>query len=89
MHLSGDTGGCVAALSARGYTRDLYSREVADGTGLWWVASFMNHDGRPSTARTIVGSFMLVTAARALPAGAELTTSYCSNARDLRAWGIA
>ena len=62
---------------------------IEEGCGLWLVASLMNHAGTPSTKRFYVGGCLFVRAARALPAGAEVTTTYSCDADALRrTWGI-
>lgn len=87
--LQGDTAGVKAAFKAAGLDEARYKREVTQGSGLWWVASFMNHASKPNTARALFGSFMFVVAAEALPAGTELTTTYSDDKKTLEEhWGV-
>jgi ankyrin repeat protein len=58
-----------------------------DGTGLWIVASFMNHSKRTNTRRRFVGRMMFVTADCDMAAGTELTTSY-GQGKDLKHWKL-
>jgi tetratricopeptide (TPR) repeat protein len=64
------------------------------GTGLWILASFMNHDlekgqGNTASDRTI-GPMMFVTARLALKAGTELTTLYFDPSKKelAKSWGF-
>jgi ankyrin repeat protein len=49
---------------------------LLEGSGLWVVSSFLNHDDAPNTNRTRVGNMWFVTAATDMPADTELTTTY-------------
>jgi hypothetical protein len=61
----------------------------AKGTGVWLLASFMNHADEINTLRRITGRSMFVYASRDLAAGAELTTMYSASKKALaEAWGI-
>jgi hypothetical protein len=61
----------------------------AKGTGVWPLASFMNHADEFNTLRRITGRSMFVYASRDLAAGAELTTMYSTSKTALaEAWGI-
>lgn len=82
-------GKLAAAFTAAGHTPERLLEHFRRGSGLWFVASFMNHAARPSTHRRFLGQAMVVTAARRLGAGEELTTSYGRDAETLaRKWGI-
>ncbi len=58
------------------------------GTGLWVVASFMNHAERENTTRRFIGRMMFVTARVDMKAGRELTTSYGRDTQQLKHWRI-
>ena len=63
--------------------------EEVEGSALWLVTSFMNHDSKdPNTYRRQDGKFNTLTAARRLPRGTELTTRYHHSAKALKQWGI-
>lgn len=57
-------------------------------TGVWPLASFMNHASKTTTVRRIIGRSMLVYANRDLAAGEDLTTSYTSKTDLAAVWGI-
>ena len=76
-----------AAFVAAGHDDDTLSQRWRQCSGVWLVASFMNHSAAPTVARRCVGKLMVVAASRDLKAGAELTTSYGSG-EMLRKWGI-
>ncbi|KAJ6785903.1 hypothetical protein PWT90_05544 [Aphanocladium album] len=50
--------------------------KIPPAYGLWRTSSYMNHACHASTRRVFVGDVAVVRAARALPAGAELTVAY-------------
>lgn len=49
------------------------------GSGLWGLASFMNHSGAPNTFRYHCGAHMFIKAAKALKRGNEVTTTYIAD----------
>ena len=60
-----------------------------EGSALWLITSFMNHDSKePNTYRRQDGKFNTLTAARKLQRGTELTTRYHHSAKALQQWGI-
>ena len=74
----------LAAFAAAGF-----ARAPAEGSGVWLLASFMNHAPEPTAARRVIGRSMVVHAACDLAAGAEVTTTYAASAEALAAgWGI-
>ena len=76
----------IAQLSSRS---DSENEEVVEGSALWLVTSFMNHDSKdPNTYRRQDGKFNTLTAARKLPRGTELTTRYHHSSKALQQWGI-
>lgn len=89
--VAADLPGKLAALAAAGYDRARFERETREGSALYWVASFMNHETslHPNTWRLNFGGTMILIANRDLPAGAELTTVYVTSERALRHRGIA
>lgn len=46
------------------------------GTGLWVVASFVNHAANPNTERTTLGEHMCVKAAKPIKRGEEIFINY-------------
>ena len=71
--------------------KNAFAGEEDDATGLWVLASFMNHEPVYSmtTIRTFEGPVMVVRAARDLPAGTELTTLYFNEGRgSAESWGF-
>eukprot|EP01036_Dinobryon_divergens_P029072 gene29072-38128_t len=76
----------IARLSS---SSDSENAEEVEGSALWLVTSFMNHDSKdPNTYRRQDGKFNTLTAARKLPRGTELTTRYHHSAKALQQWGI-
>ena len=78
-----DDPGVLAAITGRALAAE------AQGTGVWALASFMNHASEPSIMRRVAGRSMFVYAMRDLAAGDELTTSYSTSKKALaESWGI-
>lgn len=76
-----------AAFAAAGHTDDSLAKRWRECSGVWFVASFLNHATAPSVSRLCVGRLMVVTAAVGLRPGDELTTSYGAGPM-LAKWGI-
>jgi hypothetical protein len=76
----------IAAFAAAGYTPEVLRAALPQGTGLWLLASMLNHAAAPTAVPRFVGELMFVRAACALACGAEVTTSYGAPG-TLGAWG--
>lgn len=69
--------------------RKLHSRKVVEGTALWIVGSFMNHDEFSQSTKEFFGKLMIVRALQPLKAGEEMSTYYHSDPSVLKSfWGI-
>jgi tetratricopeptide (TPR) repeat protein len=66
---------------------DLGASAPRQGSGVWAVASFMNHSQEQNTRRRFIGRMMFVMAGVDMKAGKELTTSYGHDDR-LKHWNI-
>jgi hypothetical protein len=83
-----------AQLSASTIERivDLNSFEMSHssrkGSGLWIVSSFFNHDRYPNTVSQMSGKWKKFKAAKNLKSGTEMTTSYSTDPKALKKWGI-
>lgn len=78
----------AAAFDAAGHTLQQLEQHFRRGSALWFVGSYMNHAAQQSSLRTFVGQLLVVRAAAALRAGAEVTTRYSSDPAVLAKWGI-
>jgi SET domain-containing protein len=45
-------------------------------TGMWILASYINHSCNPNSVRCFIGDMIIIRAARDLPTGTELMISY-------------
>ncbi|CAG8958015.1 hypothetical protein HYFRA_00000358 [Hymenoscyphus fraxineus] len=62
-------------------------------TGMWILASYINHSCNPTCVRNFIGDMQIVRAARDMPANMELTFSYLyrdesPNMIDVSSWGF-
>ncbi|KAG2441068.1 hypothetical protein HXX76_003921 [Chlamydomonas incerta] len=70
--------------SGRDRLKALEAKQLFAGTGLWSLASFINHACSGNATRYFLGDFMLARASLDLPAGAEVTFSYTDPLLPLR-----
>ncbi|KAL4940009.1 hypothetical protein BDV06DRAFT_230691 [Aspergillus oleicola] len=54
------------------------TNEVLNSSGIWCLASYINHSCDSNAYRSFIGDIMIVRASRDLPANTEITFAYCS-----------
>lgn len=59
-----------------------------DGSALWLITSFLNHDKQSNVFRRQEGEMKIITAAQDLKKGTELATMYHGSQEALKQWGI-
>ncbi|PNW80452.1 hypothetical protein CHLRE_07g318200v5 [Chlamydomonas reinhardtii] len=72
----GSGGGRGGSGSGRDRLKKLEQEEMFSGTGLWSLASYINHSCCGNATRYFLGDFMFVRASLDLPADAEVTFAY-------------